>query len=332
MAKTTALTAQTGAGVADADLFATVDLDDTTQDPTGTTKKISAAELGTAVGANGRTVLGELAAPSAPSAGARLYARKRAGRQLPAYVPASGLAQPVQPFLGTAMGQLVRGTFTSNLTSFGISGVTANGSAAAAATFSSGSALGMSHRTNYSSAATAGAAGGVREAAFRYFRGNGVAPGGFYYVTRLGFDAIPATRRWLAAMLNIAGTANSIGNVEPSTMTQVLGLGQDLADTTLQIMHNDGSGAATKVDTGIASPTTSEVIEFAMYSPSGQNNPVHFAVEKFSGAGVSSGVYEYTATTDLPTLTLHWQHWCNNGSTAAIMTLSFISLYIETDF
>jgi hypothetical protein len=46
----------------------------------------------------------------------------------------------------------------------------------------------------------------------------------------------------------------------PSTEVNWFGIGYDVADTNIQVMHNDGSGTATKVDTGMAKPTARDTL------------------------------------------------------------------------
>jgi hypothetical protein len=45
---------------------------------------------------------------------------------------------------------------------------------------------------------------------------------------------------------------NTLGNGQPSAFIDIIGVGTDTGDTNLQFMHNDGSGSATKIDTGAA--------------------------------------------------------------------------------
>jgi hypothetical protein len=47
--------------------------------------------------------------------------------------------------------------------------------------------------------------------------------------------------------------------VQVSTLTNVIGLGSDTADTNLQIIHNDATGTATKIDLGAAFPANRTV-------------------------------------------------------------------------
>lgn len=51
------------------------------------------------------------------------------------------------------------------------------------------------------------------------------------------------------------GQANVTADVDPSTITNGILLGYGSADTNVQIMYNDGSGTASKIDTGWVKPS-----------------------------------------------------------------------------
>lgn len=84
--------------------------------------------------------------------------------------------------------------------------------------------------------------------------------------------------------------------VQPSTVLNFFGLGWDGTDTNVQVMHNDGAGVATKVDTGFAVPLSGRSELFlaqALVSAAGQ---VAFEVTRMSDLAVFSTLL----TTDLP--------------------------------
>jgi hypothetical protein len=47
-------------------------------------------------------------------------------------------------------------------------------------------------------------------------------------------------------------TANPIAGTEPSSQFNILGIAWDTGQVTFRVMHNDGAGAATQIDTGVA--------------------------------------------------------------------------------
>lgn len=121
----------------------------------------------------------------------------------------------------------------------------------------------------------------------------------------------------------LTDSISDIGNVNPSTLTNMVGFGIDSGDANLQFMHNDGSGTATKVDLGI---------DFAITST---NNPYVIEIINFKGSStvkfrvknlltnVVSDLLE--VATDLPTITtgLAMHLWANNGVDAVSVPLHF---------
>ena len=74
------------------DLISIVDVDDTTEDPSGTTKRITIADL--------RTMLALAADPAAADPNSiRIYSKSMAGRILPKWMPPSGIDTTFQPAL-----------------------------------------------------------------------------------------------------------------------------------------------------------------------------------------------------------------------------------------
>jgi hypothetical protein len=89
-------------------------------------------------------------------------------------------------------------------------------------------------------------------------------------------------------------------DVNPSTLTLIIGFGYDSADTNVQLMHNDGSGTATKVDTGIAKPTSNNSASFFYsFTCTAGGNVVCTITEIISGATFTATVSsDQPATTD----------------------------------
>jgi hypothetical protein len=127
------------------------------------------------------------------------------------------------------------------------------------------------------------------------------------------------------------GNTTAIGNVNPSTILNMIGVGFDSGETTWRILHNDGSGVATKIDLGANFPcnTSTEAYEVAIFAPPGQSS-VWVQVSRLGT--IHSTTVEIT--TNLPAINtlLTFHLWCNNGTTAAAKTLNFTTVYIETDY
>ena len=143
---------------------------------------------------------------------------------------------------------------------------------------------------------------------------------GFYVSAKVNIDMTPDGRYFLG----FTDSTSDIGNVNPSTLTNIAGFGIDSLDANLQAMHNDSTGTATKVDLGS---------DFAIDVNS--NNTYLLEIWNFKGSAntyfriknllndVTSAIIE--VTTDLPTITdgLAFHLWSNNGTDATSIVLHF---------
>lgn len=324
--KITALAALTGANSADGDVVPVVDVSDTSMAASGTTKYMTIAELAKAVGDGARLILDTVTStPSAPSAGVTLYSRAL-GRTLPSIVGPGGIETPLMPHIGANKAAWFQ--CTGNATTVVTPGITLTAiGTATTANWANTNMFTNARRLSYISAGTAGSAGGWRENVLKYSVGAS-GWGGFNVMAQFGFLTLPAGYR---VFVGLYGTAGVIGNVDPSSLVNLVGLGKDTGDTNLQFMYNDNAGTATKVDTGIAL-ATSDVIEFRMFCPSGGAN-ITFAVRKVNGGGSWVTGDISAAPTNIPAGTqgLAIQNWCNNGATASAIDPHWMNYYIETD-
>lgn len=112
-----------------------------------------------------------------------------------------------------------------------------------------------------------------------------------------------------------------IAAANPSAATNIFGFGKDQADTNLQFMHNDGSGTATKVDTGITvASLVNQVLLLDLFVPVGGASVKAFLRNAFTGALLASG----SVTTDLPAQGQDIQ-WCvslNSGSSSTAVRIA----------
>ena len=325
--KITDLAAITGVNVADGDEFVAVDVSDTSMAASGTDKSITAAELGIAVG-NGRLVLNADATngPSAPTTGAKLFGSQK-GRILPAIVPQYGTMSELNPHIG--MKQCAWFQCTGNATTVVTPGITLTTiGTATTANWANTNLLTQARRLSYVSAATAGSAGGWREAVAKYNIGS-AGFGGFHICAKVGYLTLPAGYR---IFVGLQSSTSVIGNVDPSSLTNLIGFGKDTADTTLQFMTNDGAGTATKTATGLSALSTSDVTEMHIFAPAGTAK-VYWACRNITQAPTTWFTGDSGVSTDLPAagtgLCIH--NWCNNGATASAIDPHWINYYIETD-
>lgn len=274
--------------------------------------------------------------PAAPAAGGtKTFARNVGGRVMPAFKGPSGLSAVLQPHVGRnsiAFAQPHMGTAIP--TQVGIS-LTTTGTGTAA-TWSSTSLHTKMSRVDYLvTTATTTAVAGWRYATARWTVGNNNSTdggGGFHFICQWGPAtgvAIPTNR----AFVGMTNSGAAPTDVEPSTITNIIGMGWDAADTNVQIMHR-GAGAITKIDLGsnFPVPTTdrTKVYELVLFSPPNTTTQtVGYRVEDLTTGAVVEG----TLTTNLPTTTtaLAPRGWMSVGGTSSVIGISIMKLYVESD-
>jgi hypothetical protein len=175
------------------------------------------------------------------------------------------------------------------------------------------------------SAATAGASAGLSGAGLGWWRGNAPDQGGFYLLLRAGFEVFQPGAR---LFIGLHGAATSIGNVNPSTLLNLVGIGADAGETTLRLLSNDASGSATRVDLGAGFPVGAHELYELILSAEPNASTVQYRVERLNGGNVAVG----TIGTDLPVSTafLTPHVWANNGVGTGAVELGFIGMYLES--
>jgi hypothetical protein len=269
--------------------------------------------------------------PATPTTGLKLWARSLAGRRLAHVLDLNGDAVALQPSLWRAKRLEWHATGNgTGVTTIGF-GNTATGTATAR-NVATTNFFTAARRVGYVSAGTAGSSAGTRHALAQFFRGNGTAGiGGFLFACRFGIsDAAAVADARLFVGLHSATTV--IGNVNPSTLTNVIGVATDNAQTTLRIMHNDAAGAATTIDLGANFPAntlSADLYELVLFcAPNGAS--VGYRVERLNTGHVAEG----TLATDLPAATtlLSPQVWRNNGATATAVGIDVVGQYLESAY
>lgn len=122
----------------------------------------------------------------------------------------------------------------------------------------------------------------------------------------------------------LSDSISAFTNVNPSTLTNIVGFGIDSLDTNLQILHNDNTGTATKVDLGASfsiNSTSNNTYIVEMWNYMGSST-TYFRVRNLLTNVTSSIV---SVTTDLPTVTdgLAFRLWANNGTDTSAIVLHF---------
>ena len=123
-------------------------------------------------------------------------------------------------------------------------------------------------------------------------------------------------------------------NVEPSTLTNCIGIGHGAADDNLKLFHG-GSAAQPPIDLGgnfPANTRNTDAYELALFSAPNSGN-VQWEVTRLNTGDRVAGVIENTDASVLPTnatLLAPWGYRTNNA-TALAVGLDVMSAYVETD-
>lgn len=183
--------------------------------------------------------------------------------------------------------------------------------------FSSSNKFLQTIRRRYTSAGTAGSSVQFGDTSFRKLAI------GYNYTSIFIFGNEDASTVANARCFHGYSSTTTIGNINPSTLTNCFGVGADTGDTNLQIIHNDTTGTATKIDLGSSFPanTISDDFYFIRFDLQTNGNVIVYVKNLKTGAESTN-----TITTDLPvsTLGLFANSWRNNGTTASAVRLSLI--------
>ena len=153
--------------------------------------------------------------------------------------------------------------------------------------------------------------------------GNAAGLGGF----RVEFDWGVVTTQTTMRIVCGLGAAALTCTGDPSALTNFVAMACDAGDTNMQIMHNDGSGAATKVDLGSSFPKTANVVYRVALEAAANGSTVDYTVTRLDSAATATG----TLSTNLPSSTTFLQPTVGfgNGSTAAAAAGCFFRFLSE---
>lgn len=181
------------------------------------------------------------------------------------------------------------------------------------------------YRSQYKSLGSAGDSVALRTATLLVTRGSTGVQGGFKMIWTLGTSTAVAQQR---AFWGLVGVTTAIGNVNPSTLTDIVGVGYDSAETVLSLIYNDGSGSATKTSLGVNYPVNNSTVYRIEIKCAANASDMTITVTNLNtNASVATVI-----NTNLPTNTV-WlapQAWANNGTTASAVQLDVIAGYLET--
>lgn len=270
--------------------------------------------------------------PATPLAGLKVFCKSLANRLLLSIKGPSGLDMALQHNLYRNGIYLAKATGNSTTTTF-VGGVSfsATGTATAASVSVTNMHTQMKRVDYLVTTAATNAVAGFRANSAQYFRGKTSSEGGFFFVGRWGpaIGVATATKR---ASFGLHNNQSAPTDVQPSTILNQIAMGWDSGDTNIQIMHNDGSGTATKIDLGASFPIPTsdrtKVYELSLFCQPG-GSTVYYEVLDIETGDIASG----SITTDLPSATtlMHLKGWMSAGGTSSVIGISFMSAYIEND-
>ena len=227
------------------------------------------------------------------------------------------------------------GAYNTNLSVFGAGPVTVQGNS----TTRNPANTNMFTRTRRHgtvSNATAGSICGYRFGDPLVWLGNGSGLGGFFKCMRFGCSdasTVSGARQFVGTATN----GNAATDVEPSTLTNCIGVGNGASDTNLKLFYG-GSTAQTPIDLGSNFPAntlSADLYELTLYSPPELLTTVYVRVERLNTGDVFETTISTTSSAVLPAVTLKlnliWAYRSNNA-TALAVGLDLISDYVETDY
>lgn len=177
-------------------------------------------------------------------------------------------------------------------------------------------------------AAATTAVAGFRYNALFFARGTISGNGGFHLRCRWK-TATGQTIGTHRAFVGVRGNAAAPTDVNPSTLTQIVGMGWDSGDANIQIMHNDGVGAATKINLGASFPRPTadraNVYVLELISPRGANEIYYRVLDVLTGS-----VAEGTLTSDLPAASqlLTFLGYASVGGTSSVIGIGLAEVQI----
>ena len=169
---------------------------------------------------------------------------------------------------------------------------------------------------------TAAAAAGRLSGTFNntiYMRRDFTAPinGGFPCTILAGIgDASPTLGTAFLGLIAMSGIGSNIV-LTPSSMTNILGVGFDASDANWSIFHNDGTGAATKIDLGVGFVRAQN---FPLCVTITKNNDGSVCKIKVVNTRTNASVTSADITTDLPVASNHLTPTVLRGTGASVFT------------
>jgi hypothetical protein len=313
----------------------------TTTPPGGSTTQVQYNNAGAFGGAtnvtidtDGRLIFPAVSALPTISTGGKLYGDTSSGLPQARWLPNLGIDAPLQRKLGYGTIGSITPSAVSTLFAEGhFSGasiqtnpVTGSNSGK---TPSSTSVLSCKNRHLLASTAAINSTALVRMGntqASGLIMNDSAYGGGTLLTMVVGFPVYASTQRiFQGYQTSNAAIAN---NVDISTLVNMFGIGKDTGDTNLQWMHNDGSGTATKVDTGIA-VNTNNIYTIELFVPSNSTTMYGALYEMTKTANILRSTCAVSSNIPAAGTRLLFQQFISTAAGTASISLAIITTVEE---
>lgn len=278
-----------------------------------------------------------LASTTAPSGTVQIGSKAIANRTLLSQVNLNTVENVVQPFLGRGRVALwnAPGSSTGVPGTFGMFPPTLSGTLARPTTTTNVAT--RMRRTGFPTIATAGTVASVYSTVGQYTAGSGTAGdgSGFHYVCRF----VPANTAAVAGERFFCGISSSVAaptNVDPSTLTNSIGVAQLSTNSTQLYLVYGGSAAQTAIALNgsdfPAGTFGTTAFEISIYAPSNTANTYHVQVTNINtGATYNTTLSGAATVVPQSTTLLNWRIWKTNNTTNVLAAFDLGQVYVETD-
>jgi hypothetical protein len=160
------------------------------------------------------------------------------------------------------------------------------------------------------------------------FRLGQIGGAGGLYVRTLVRNATGGATTTTRGFFGLRGASAAPTDVNPSTLTNIIGLGWDSGDVNLSIIYNDGTGTASKFDLGsnFPRPTADRSGAWDLTILSDGQGNVYWAVRSLANGATASGIL----TTDIPAgnTLLTFNSYISVGGTSSVIGVGLSVLEI----
>lgn len=217
------------------------------------------------------------------------------------------------------------GWSATTLASIGVPTLTNTGTATGRA-FATTNLYSRKRKIGYDTSASSGQLCGTRVATSSDHLGtDGSFKGGFVRATRFGDpQTISGARKFTGV-----GAAGAPSNVEPSTLTNSIGVGYGASDTNMMVFYG-GSAAQTPIDLGANFPANTAAVdwyELLLLGFAETDLKVGYQLKRLNTGDVTRGTLTGTVSgTQLPSATSYFARrsdWRTNNATASVIGIDF---------